>query len=128
MAHTGTILMPSTTGKADVDIQLLSSSTSLFSIHFSPELFSPENFEGGKFTNYKLKLSGSQANPPSLDFSKHFLKPFCSPGLTLPTTSDLLTVLKDFMAVSAVGDHHKGSGHTAGSGLTFVPLQNSQPR
>lgn len=112
MAHTGTFLMPSTTGKADADIQLPSSSISFLSIHISPE-----NFEGEKVTSYKLKLNGSQANPPSLDLSKHFLKPLCSPGLTLPTTSDLLTVLKDFMAAPAVGDPHKGSGHTAGSGM-----------
>lgn len=109
--------MPSTTGKADADIQLPSSSISLFSIHVSPELLSPENSEGEKFTSYQLKLNGSQANPPSLDLSKHFLKPLCSPGLTVPRSPDLLTVLKDFMAVSAVGHHRKGSGCTAGSGL-----------
>lgn len=97
--------------------QMLKSSPPQASPASSTSTFHQSCFEGWKFTSYKLKLNGSQANPPSLDFSKHFLKPLCSPGLTLPTTSDLLTVWKDFMALSAVGDHHKGSGHTAGSGL-----------
>lgn len=59
--------MPLTAGKADAEIQLPSSSISLFSIHISPE-----DFEGEKFTSYKLKVNGSQANPPSLDLSNTF--------------------------------------------------------